>query len=124
MLQNKFLKDKEELEYRIKEFKEQKKFFEYNYNSFNNRISRLNTEVVNTKIEKENFNLNKAIFTMMNMNLKTGQTDEQINDNIQAKYIEKTSIAIPQKHISTIFKNEKIDKNISKEKVKYSKTDE
>jgi hypothetical protein len=124
LLQNKFLKDKEELEYRIKEFKEQKKFFEYNYNSFNNRISRLNTEVVNTKIEKENFNLNKAIFTMMNMNLKTGQTDEQINDNIQAKYIEKTSIAIPQKHISTIFKNEKIDKNISKEKVKYSKTDE
>jgi predicted nucleic acid-binding Zn-ribbon protein len=112
-MQNKFLKDKEELEYRIKEFKEQKKLFENTYNSFNDRINRLNIDIANTKTEKENLILNKAIFAMMNMNLKMGQSDEQINNNIKAKYIDKTYLIMP-----TSAKSKKIvEKSSTKEQV-------
>ncbi len=105
-LHNKFLKDKESLEFKIKEFKDEKKAFEYTYNSFNERINTLSSDSSNTKKEKENLNLNKALFAMINTNLKMGHTIDQINENIKSKYIDKNYITIPTKVDSRVFKKE------------------
>lgn len=110
-MHHKFIKDKEALEFKIKEFKEEKKSFDNTYNSFNDRINMLNCDIINTNKAKENLNINKALFAMLNTNLNMGHTDKQIEDNIKAKYINKNYITFPAKINSPVIKKKKVDSN-------------
>jgi hypothetical protein len=110
------------LEFKIKEFKEEKKAFENIYNSLNDRANSFKSEINSNNKARENLNLNKALFTILNTNSLIGQTDQQIEDNIRSKYIDKTYITIPQKQNSIVLRKEIIEKNTTmKEKLMLSK---
>ena len=67
-MQDKFVKEKNDLENQIKIFKEEKKIFENNCSLINEKINKLNNDATNLKKEEDLFNLNKSLFSLMIIN--------------------------------------------------------
>ena len=125
-MQDKFIKEKNELENQIKNFKEEKKVFENNCTFINEKINKLNNDTISFKKEEELFNLNKSLFTLINFNTIIGSTEKEINDGIKKKYIDKIDNYIQINNNKTYinFKKDMIEikRNNSNDKVNFYKS--